>query len=417
MKHRIAAACIMGAFLGVTACGIFVDSWDPVNGAFVGTVVLKGAATGVSGIRVLVQGTESSTLTAAEGSFELSSLPAGTYTIEVQADGFNTYVLPGVEITAGIKTDLGRINMLPSLPLKPGLSLAGTVTTIAGKSGETGSADGTGTAALFNNPRGVTTDWANLYVVDAGNNTIRTIVLATGEVSTLAGTAGQSGSADGTGTAARFNNPQGVTTDGNNLYVVDQGNYTIRKIVIATATVSTFAGSPGQYGAIDGTGTIARFSVSMQGITTDGVNLYLLDSANGVRKIVMATAEVSTLSAKTGQFISTDGTNLFLTDSFAIRQLNISTLEEKSLWGFGIDWMASASDGYYFYGSRDQAMYSLLPSMNDAAYCWLLAGQPYVVGGADGTGGSATFGVNMGSITMDDSHLYLTDGTTVRMIR
>ena len=51
-------------------------------------------------------------------------------------------------------------------------------------------------------------------------------------VTTLAGTAGSSGSADGTGTSASFNLPSGVTTDGTNLYVVDQYNHLIRKIVL-----------------------------------------------------------------------------------------------------------------------------------------------------------------------------------------
>jgi hypothetical protein len=43
-------------------------------------------------------------------------------------------------------------------------------------------------------------------------------------VSTLAGSAGVTGSTDGTGAAARFNYPMGITTDGTNLYVVEQFN-------------------------------------------------------------------------------------------------------------------------------------------------------------------------------------------------
>ncbi|MBI5236003.1 MAG: hypothetical protein HY886_07130, partial [Deltaproteobacteria bacterium] len=52
----------------------------------------------------------------------------------------------------------------------------------------------------------------------------------TGVVTTLAGTAGSTGSTDGTGSDARFYNPYGLTTDGTNLYVVDTYNHTIRKI-------------------------------------------------------------------------------------------------------------------------------------------------------------------------------------------
>jgi hypothetical protein len=47
-------------------------------------------------------------------------------------------------------------------------------------------------------------------------------------ITTLVGTAGVTGNSDGTGTAARFNRPYGITTEGTNLYVADTENYTIR---------------------------------------------------------------------------------------------------------------------------------------------------------------------------------------------
>jgi len=85
------------------------------------------------------------------------------------------------------------------------LSLSTVVTTLAG-TGSSGSANGTGTSASFNNPYGITTDGTNLYVADQSNHLIRKIVISTGAVTTLAGT-GSSGSANGTGTSASFNNP------------------------------------------------------------------------------------------------------------------------------------------------------------------------------------------------------------------
>jgi hypothetical protein len=115
---------------------------------------------------------------------------------------------------------------------------AGWVTTLAG-SGSAGSADGTGTAASFNLPVGVALDGSgNVYVADGVNNLIRKITSA-GVVSTLAGS-GSVGSADGTGTAASFNNPYGVAVDGSgNVYVADFGNHLIRKIATTLASGST----------------------------------------------------------------------------------------------------------------------------------------------------------------------------------
>lgn len=77
-------------------------------------------------------------------------------------------------------------------------------------------------------PQGITTDGTNLYVADNGNHTIRMVTTA-GVVTTVAGS-GTAGSADGTGTSASFSFPSGITTDGTNLYAVDTGNQTIRRI-------------------------------------------------------------------------------------------------------------------------------------------------------------------------------------------
>ena len=108
------------------------------------------------------------------------------------------------------------------------LSLSTAVTTVAG-TGSSGSANGTGTSASFNQPSGITTDGTNLYVADSMNNLIRKIVISTGVVTTVAGT-GSNGSANGTGTSASFSQPNGITTDGTNLYVADYLNHLIRKI-------------------------------------------------------------------------------------------------------------------------------------------------------------------------------------------
>ena len=133
------------------------------------------------------------------------------------------------------------------------------ITTLAGRAGSAGSADGTGSAARFYYPRGVAVDSAgNVYVADTGNHTIRKVTPA-GVVTTLAGLAGSSGSADGTGSAARFNYPPGVAVDSaGNVYVADTGNHTIRKVTPA-GVVTTLAGLAGSSGSADGTGSAARF--------------------------------------------------------------------------------------------------------------------------------------------------------------
>src|SRR4030042_660571 len=182
------------------------------------------------------------------------------------------------------------------------------VTTLAGSAGSSGSTDGTGTAARFDYPYGITGAGSDLYVTDSENHTIRKIVISSGTVTTLAGSAASSGSTDGTGTAARFFHPDGITNDGANLYVADTYNSTIRKIVISSGTVTTLAGSAASSGSTDGTGTAARFNWP-NGITFDGTNLYVADTYNHtIRKIIILSAVVTTLTGCAASSGSTDGT-------------------------------------------------------------------------------------------------------------
>jgi sugar lactone lactonase YvrE len=176
------------------------------------------------------------------------------------------------------------------------ITRAGVVTTVAGNGTTSGAADGFGTAAQFSYPSSVAVDAAGaLYVADTSNHTIRKIV--GGVVSTFAGLAGNSGSEDGTGSAARFNLPNGVAVDSSgNLYVSDSGNYTIRKIT-SDGVVSTLAGGVGESGNVDAAGTAARFA-SPFGVAVDaGGTVYVADPINRAVRKITSDGSVSTLTS------------------------------------------------------------------------------------------------------------------------
>ncbi|EOD20495.1 hypothetical protein EMIHUDRAFT_208373 [Emiliania huxleyi CCMP1516] len=185
----------------------------------------------------------------------------------------------------------------------------GAVTTLAG-SGEEGAADGVGDAAEFDSPYGValSSDASALFVADSSNHKIRRVEVATGAVTTLAGS-GESGDADGVGDAAQFCSPLGlaISPDGSALFVADYSNNKIRRVEVATGAVTTLAGS-GEDGGADGVGDAAQFCYPHGiSISPDGGALFVADVDNHkIRRVEVATGEVTTL-AGSGTRGSTDG--------------------------------------------------------------------------------------------------------------
>ena len=132
-----------------------------------------------------------------------------------------------------------------------------------------------GNAARFNSPYSIVIDSSgNLYVADAFKNAIRKIS-STGNVSTIAGSAGVIGSTDGVGSAARFNSPYAIVFDSSgNLYIADSNNHIIRKMT-SSGNVTTIAGSTGTAGSSDEIGIAARFNKPM-GMVIDSLgNFYI----------------------------------------------------------------------------------------------------------------------------------------------
>ena len=266
---------------------------------------------------------------------------------------------------------------------------AGVVTTFAG-SGAEGAVNGTGTAASFANPYGVAIDASgNIYVADEGNYLIRKIT-PTGVVTVLAGS-GASGSANGTGTAASFGGPFAVATDASgNVYVADQQNNTIRKVTPA-GVVTTLAGS-GTAGSANGTGTAASFD-RPSGVATDAAgDVYVADVQNNLIRKITPAGVVSTF-AGSGVYSSVDGT------------------------GTSASFSGPSSVGTDGLGNVYVADNGLIRKITPAGVVTTLAGISNARTSVNGIGTSASFTGTNGVATDNNGNLYVSDsGNLIRKI-
>ena len=371
---------------------------------------IGGTISGLTTSGLVLQNNGADDLTVASGAttFTFTTKVTGAYAVTIKTQPSLAYctLSSGSGTAAANVTNISIScgSLMGGQILKLLSSLTAAVTVFAGPangSTASGSADGTGNAAGFNSPQGITTDGTNLYVMDRFNYRIRKIVIATGAVTTLAGD-GTSGDTDGTGTSARFAWAWGITTDGTNLYVADSFNSKIRKIVISTGVVTTIAG-PAQgattSGDTDGTGNTARFNVPIA-ITNDGVNLYIADTNNNkIRKMVIATGAVTTLAGP-AQGTTTSG-DLDGTGN-AARFTNIKGI---------------TTDGTNLYVS-EQSIKKVRKIVIATGVVTVLAGPANgttTAGDTDGTGNAARF-LSPFDMTTDGTNLYLSDDNKIRKI-
>lgn len=238
----------------------------------------------------------------------------------------------------------------PHTPRIRAITPSGVVTTLAG-SGVAGVLDGTGTAAQFFFPTGITVNPTTgmIYIADSYAHSIRAITPG-GVVTTLAGfdnitdvaASPNGGYADGTGTTARFSYPQGLDVDSEGtLYVAEFGGDRVRKVT-STGVVTTIAGS-GVRGYADGTGLAAQFNQPAGVVVTSSGTIYVSDTYNNRIRAITPDGVVTTIAgsgttgyadgqglsaefnAPTGLVLDAAGT-LYVTDTYnqLIRRVTIT---------------------------------------------------------------------------------------------
>jgi DNA-binding beta-propeller fold protein YncE len=301
-------------------------------------------------------------------------LAVGASAIAQELQGLQAQSGPRLDFPAGLATDgravyvaNSRNNTVEAIDLT-----TRSLRIVAGKLFQEGSNDGVGDAARFNSPDGMTINGQDLYLCDTNNSDIRKINVGSGAVTTVAGTANIGGTEDATGSAAHFNNPTQIATDGTSLYVADSGNSAIRRITLADFKVMTVGGQAGTAGKTEGGPKKSLFS-GPRGVAVDKKAIYVADTGNDViRKIDISSLETSTIAgtgeegdkdgpALQAQFnnpgaICTDGSFLYIldADNHAIRKmdLNANTVTKLTLVNGHIgSGCALTSDGKQLYFS------------------------------------------------------------------
>jgi sugar lactone lactonase YvrE len=336
--------------------------------------------------------------------FDPQAADAGRYSVKVTNDAgsVTSYaatltVVPALQFTApvGLVYD-GSGNLYVSDQTDHvvwKVSPAKQVTLLAGTVGIPGSADGLGGAAQFRNPGCLVLDPAgNLLVADTGNHTIRRIA-PDGTVTTLAGAPGLPGAIDAKGTLARFNAPSGLAMDASGgVYIADSQNHTIRFMAV-DGTVSTYAGSAGQPGSTDASGTSAQFDQPNGLALAPNGTLYVADYGNSTIRIISPNALVSTLAGTAGSPGYLDGTG-------GAVQFNLPV--DIALDGSGLLWVADTHNHAIRTVAADGTVTVVAGSGSS--------------GNADGTGIAALFNLPCGILLAPGGNLLVAD-TGNHMVR
>jgi len=247
------------------------------------------------------------------------------------------------------------------------LSIDGTVSTLAGKAGFSGTTDGLGEEARFNEPWGIcSAPDGTLFIADTKNNKIRQLSID-GRVTTIAGT-GNFGSSDGFSLTTTFGNPTGIERDSvGNLYIAEHLTHTIRKID-TKGVVSTIAGIPYIPGDSDGQGREAQFW-RPYGLTIDNDgNILVADEWN--HKIRKVTPEgVVTTVAGIGEVDLING--------------DAQTAAFNYPWDLTVD----ETNNIYIVDGYNYIVRKITPEGQVSTY----AGTPLTSGGVDGRAANATF--------------------------
>ena len=408
----------LGGFPGQLALDGLGSSLQVANGTMVQTVPTAGT----TGIASVLAG--SLTPGSSEGVGPAASFGCAT---PAAGDEYLTPANGAFGITTDRTTGTSYVTDVCNNTIRA-ITKSGAVTTLAGSHGVIGAANGTGSSASFWHPYSIARDSkGNTYVGEAMNAVIRKIT-PKGKVSIFAGAPPLFGAADGTGASAQFRYPRAITRDSlGNFYITDTWNSTIRKIA-AGGVVTTLAGSPLIFNAMNGQGSAARFD-HPEGIVVDAAGaIYVADTGNhAIRKITaggLVTTYAGTLKVAGYQdgpaasallsapsaLTSDASSNLYFADANGIRKIassgTVSTIIATSaLPGGRITGLAVDSAGLLYFSALDRhAIYSV----TQAGVLTYIAGSG-ASAYADGQGAAAAFGRAWNLAMGPDGNIYITD--------